>query len=243
MPLLEKLVVEYGGQFLLARLNADEQQALAGQLGARSLPTVLLLKDGQPVDGFTGAQPESTIRELLDKYLPKPWDIQLAQAREHIARGDFKQALPLLRLAYPDSRQRADIALELTHVLLELNRATDAEKILEAIPMVEQDARYQQLQAQLELKQQSAHTPEIQALRSQLNEQPDNLALAYQLAIQFSQNEHPAEALALLWNILQNDRDFQDGAAKKALLDIITSLGSGDPLATEYQRKLFGLLY
>jgi putative thioredoxin len=243
MPMLEKLAVEYAGQFLLARINADEQQALAGQLGARSLPTVLLIKDGQPVDGFTGVQPESAVRELLDKYLPKPWDLQLTQAQEHIAQGELKAALPLLHQAYPDSRQRADIALELSHVLLELNRVQEASTILEAVALVDQEARYQQLLAQLELKQQSAHTPEIQTLQAQLNEQPDNLNLAYQLAIQFSQHEHHGEALALLWSVLQQDKDFQEGAAKKALLDIVVSLGSGDPLATEYQRKLFGLLY
>ena len=243
MPMLEKLATEYAGQFLLARINADEQQALAGQLGARSLPTVLLIKDGQPIDGFTGMQQESVIRELLDKYLPKFWDTEMAQAREHIDRGEFKEALPLLRKAYPDSRQRGDIALELSHVLLELNRLEDAAGILAAVAMVDQDARYQQLIARLELKQESAHTPEIQALQAQLNAEPDNLALAYQLAIQFSQNDHHKESLKLLWSILQVDRNFQDGAAKKALLDIITSLGSGDPLATEYQRKLFGLLY
>jgi len=243
MPMLEKLAAEYAGQFLLARIDADKEQGLAAQLGARSLPTVLLIKDGQPVDGFTGLQQESVVRELLDKYLPKPWDLQLNQARELIARGDNKEALPLLRQAYADSRQRADIALELAHTLLELNRLQEAEKVLDGIGMVDQDARYQQLVARLELKQESAHTPEIQALQAQLNEQPENLSLAYQLAIQFSQNEHHAEALALLWDILQTDRNFQDGAAKKALLDIIASLGSGDPLATEYQRKLFGLLY
>lgn len=243
MPMLEQLAVEYDGQFLLARINADEQQALAGQLGARSLPTVLLIKDGQPIDGFTGMQQESVIRELLDKYLPKPWDLQLAQAQELIAAEEYKQALPLLRQAYPDSRQRGDIALELAHTLLELNRVQEAEGVLASVAMVDQDTRYQQLVARLELKQQSAHTPEIQALQAQLSEQPDNLGLAYQLAIQFSQNDHHSEAMALLWNILQVDRNFQDGAAKKTLLDIIASLGSGDPLATEYQRKLFGLLY
>ena len=62
MPLLEKLAEEYQGQFLLAKVNADEQQGIAQQLGVRSLPTVMLIKDGQPVDGFVGAQPESQIR-------------------------------------------------------------------------------------------------------------------------------------------------------------------------------------
>ena len=62
MPLLENLANEYAGAFLLAKVNADEQQMLASQLGVRNLPTVMVIKDGQPVDGFTGAQPESVVR-------------------------------------------------------------------------------------------------------------------------------------------------------------------------------------
>ena len=130
MPVLEKLAVEYNGQFLLAKLNADEQQGIAAQLGVRSLPTVMLFKDGQPVDGFAGAQPETAVRELLDKYLPKPWDLQLQQAQELIAAGNFADALVLLRPAYEDSGQQADIALALAQSYLELNRCDDAEAVL-----------------------------------------------------------------------------------------------------------------
>ena len=80
MPLLEKLANEYAGAFLLAKVNADEQQMLASQLGVRNLPTVMVIKDGQPVDGFSGAQPESVIRELLEKYLPSPWNAKITEA-------------------------------------------------------------------------------------------------------------------------------------------------------------------
>ena len=65
MPLLKKLADEYAGAFLLAKINADEQQGISGQLGVRSLPTVMVFKDGQRVDGFAGAQPETAVRELL----------------------------------------------------------------------------------------------------------------------------------------------------------------------------------
>ena len=67
MPILEKLADEYQGAFLLAKVNADEQQMLAQQLGVRSLPTVMVIKEGQPIDGFSGAQPESAVREMLEK--------------------------------------------------------------------------------------------------------------------------------------------------------------------------------
>src|SRR5690625_5351346 len=97
MPILEKLAEQYQGQFLLAKINADEQQTLAAQFGVRSLPTVMLIKDGQPLDGFTGAQPEPQIRELLDKHLPKAWEQTLIQGKRLWGRQDLSAALPLCR--------------------------------------------------------------------------------------------------------------------------------------------------
>jgi thioredoxin len=89
MPILEKLATEYQGAFLLAKVNADEQQMLAQQLGVRSLPTVMVIKDGQPIDGFSGAQPESAVREMLDKHLPSPQAGALAEAEQLLADGDI----------------------------------------------------------------------------------------------------------------------------------------------------------
>lgn len=248
MPILEKLAQEYNGQFLLARVNADEQAMISGQFGVRSLPTVVLMKDGQPVDGFTGAQPETAVRQLLDKHLPKPWDIQMQQARELVAGGQFGEALPVLRQAHEahfheTSVQRSDIGILLAQVYLELNRTAEAEEIINQIPMADQDADYQQVKAMLELKQQAAKSPEITALEEQLQKDPDNTDTRYQLAIQYSQGGYYQDALELLYGLLQKNLNAQDGAAKTALMDIIASLGKGDPLAAEYQRKVYTLLY
>jgi putative thioredoxin len=109
------------------------------------------------------------------------------------------------------------------------------------MPIREQ--RYQQVLAQLELQREAAKTPEIRALESVLEKTPDDLAAAYQLALQYSQNAQHREALELLIGILRRDRQFRDGGAKKSVLDIIATLGKGDPLAAEYQRKLFSLMY
>lgn len=243
MPLLEKLAHEFSGAFLLARVNADEQQMLASQLGVRNLPTAMVIVEGQPVDGFSGAQPESAIRTILEKYLPKPWDTQFKQAREMIAAGDAGAALPLLRQAYGDSRQRSDIGLTLAKVLLEFKRLDDAQQILNAVPLADQDHSYEQLRAQLHLAQEAGHSPEIEALQAKLADDPDNPDLICQLAVQFNQEQHQKEALQLIFSVLQRDREHANGETRKLLLDIIASLGSGDPLATEYQRKLFGLLH
>ena len=111
MPLLEKLADEYAGAFLLAKVNADEQQMLASQLGVRSLPTVMVIKDGQPVDGFAGAQPETAVREMLEKHLPSPWNAKIAEATELLDSGDTAAALALLRTAWEDSNGLKDVTL------------------------------------------------------------------------------------------------------------------------------------
>jgi putative thioredoxin len=243
MPILEKLAKEYEGAFLLAKVNADSENMIAGQFGVRSLPTVMLIKDGQPVDGFVGAKTEVEVRELLAKYMPKPWEAILQQAQTLIAAGDSQAALPLLRQVYEESAHAPQIACLLAQQLVELNRTDEAEALLKTIKMADQDALYEQVLAQLQLKQQAAKTPEMTALEEAYAQQPENLDLAYQLALQMHQEAIHRPALELLLTILKKDRNFSDGAVKKSMMDILASLGKGDPLAVEYQRKLFTLLY
>lgn len=243
MPILEKLANEYQGRFVLAKINADEQQQIAGQFGVRSLPTVIFMKDGQPIDAFQGALPETEIRAKLEQHLPSPWDALLAEVQRKLAAGEFESALEDLRPAYEGSDKRYDIAMSLAYTLMQLNRCDESQSVLDAIPLVDRTAEYEQLLAQLELKREASKTPEIQALEEQLNQDPENLELAFELAVQFSQSNHFKESLTLLFDILKQDRDFRDGGARKAFLDVLAALGKGDPLAVEYQRKFFNLLY
>ncbi|MGM8226300.1 thioredoxin [Cellvibrio sp. ARAG 10.3] len=243
MPILEKLATEYQGSFLLAKVNADEQNMIAAQFGVRSLPTVMLIKDGQPLDGFTGAQTEIFVRQMLDKHLPKAWEKTVQQANDHIAAGDFVAALPLLRQAVEESGKQSGIVIRLAQTLLELNRVEEAESLLAGIRMADQDAHFQQVQAQLQLKKQAAKTPEVTALETALEADPTNLDLVYQLAVQLNQEGYYRKSLELLLQILQKNRQFSDGAARKTMTDILAALGKGDPLAVEFQRKLFTLLY
>lgn len=243
MPILEKLAHEYEGALLLAKVDCDAEQIIASQFGVQSLPTVVLMKDGQPVDGFTGAQSEAAIRALLEPHLPKPWDALLQEAEALMAAGDPGAALVPLRQAYADSRERADIAITLALAYIELNRCDEAEGILDAVKLVDQDARYREVRAQLDLKRQASRAPEVQALEAEHAKSPDDLDVAYQLALQYSQHQHHREALELLIGILRQSREHGEGAVRKTLLDILAALGPRDPLAIEYQRKLFSLLY
>ena len=243
MPLLEQIATEYNGAFLLAKVNADEQGMIVQQIGVRSLPTVMVIQNGQPVDGFAGAQPEKEIRERLGKYLPKPWDGLLQLAQEAMAESDYARALTPLRQAWEESGQLYEITVSYVHALIECMRLDEAETLLDGVRMADQDAAYEQLRAQLEIKREAARSPEIEALEKQLAADPDNLDLMHQLAVQFTNAGQYRDAMEYLVTILRRDLDHGEGATKKALLDSIASLGKGDPLAAEYQRKLYSLLY
>ncbi len=242
MPVLEKLANEYAGKFLLAKVNADELQPIAQQLGVRSLPTVMIMIDGQPVDGFSGALPEIEVRAVLDKHLPAAWQGLIEQANELMGQDDFAAALDLLLQAYRESGEDSAVGIGVAQVYLHLNRCDDAEAMLKKVPMVDQDAFYQQTLAQLELKREAATSPEMKALEQQYAANPDDLSVAHGLAVQYSQNGKPRDALELLLKVLRKDLNFDEGAAKKAYMDILASLGK-DPLAVEFQRKIYTLLY
>ena len=243
MPILEKLAEEYQGAFLLAKVNADEQQMLAQQLGVRSLPTVMVIKDGQPIDGFSGAQPESAVREMLDKHLPPPQAGALAEAEQLLADGDIPGALALYRSAWEESGQKLEMTLAYAAALVSVNRLDEAETVLQGIRLADQDARYEQLMAQIELGREAARSPEVEALEAALAASPDDHATRIKLAVQLSQVSQYREALEHLLIVLRADKDFNNGEVRKVFLDTLATIGKGDPLAAEYQRKLFSLMY
>ena len=243
MPLLEKLADEYAGAFLLAKINADEQQGISQQLGVRSLPTVMVFKDGQPVDGFAGAQPETAVREMLQKHLPSPWDAKIAEATELLDQGDTAGALALLRAAWEESNKSLDITLAYAGALVEGKRLDEAEEVLNEVRLVDRDAQHEQLMAQIELKREAGKSPEIVALESELASDESNHPVRVKLAVQLTTGAHYRDALEHLLVILRADRDWNNGEAKRLYLDTIASIGKGDPLAAEYQRKLFSILY
>ena len=243
MPLLEKLVDEYAGAFLLAKINADEQQGISQQLGVKSLPTVMVFKDGQPVDGFAGAQPETAVRKMLQKHLPSPWDAKIADATELLDQGDTSGALALLRSAWEESNKFLEITLVYAGALVEANRLDEAEEVLNEVRLVDRDALHEQLMAQIELKREAGKSPEIEALESELVSDESNHSVRVKLAVQLTTGAHYRDALDHLLVVLRADRDWNNGEAKRLYLDTIASIGKGDPLAAEYQRKLFSILY
>ena len=241
MPVLEKLATEFHQSVILAKVNCDEQQQIASQFGVRNLPTVALMKDGQPIDGFAGVQTESEIREILQKHLPKPQDEWFAEGVALAEQKDFAASYPLLQKAYDAEPTNKTFNLVLANVSIELGKLEQAETLLSQIGLVDQDSAYQQVVAKLDLAKQASETPEIQALEKLLGKEPESFDIKYKLAIAYSQANRSEEALQLLFNILKVDLGFED--AKKIYLDIIANLPDGDAVAGSYRRKLYALLY
>lgn len=242
-PVLDKLAQEYAGQFVLAKVDCDAEQRVAAQFGLRSIPTMYLFKDGQPLDGFQGPQPEEAIRELLKRALPKEEELKVAQAQQLIQEDKLPEAMQLLKDAWQLSQQRSDIGLMLAEVQIQINRSEDAEAVLATIPLQDRDTRYHSLVAQIELLKQAADTPEIQHLQQQLDADPQNAELAVQLALQLHQVGRNEEALELLMGFLKKDLAVANGSARKTLMDIMAALGTSDALAARYRRQLYSLLY
>ncbi|MCD9527802.1 co-chaperone YbbN [Photobacterium carnosum] len=240
---LEKIAREYQGQFTLATVNCETQQAVASQFGVRGLPTVALFKNGQPVDGSAGPQTEQSLREMLNRHLPTPEELQLQHALALVKSQDYNQALALLHQLAHKFPKNSIIELAIAECLVAAGLFDEAELILDTIPMQDQDAQYKGLIAKLELHKQAGNSPEIQQLEEKLAANPTDANITFELAVQYSQVNRNEEALALLLNILRNDLNFSDGNAKKTMMDILAALGQGNPIAGTYRRQLYSLLY
>ncbi|ELZ5941274.1 MULTISPECIES: co-chaperone YbbN [Providencia] len=240
---LDKIANDYAGLFILARVNCDVEQNVAAQFGLRAIPTVYVLQEGRPVDGFQGPQPEEVVLEILSRVLPSPEELKAAQAAELIAEGKHQEALPLLKEAHQLNAKNSEITLLLAETQIQLNQVDEAETTLSSVPMQDQDSRYQGLLAQIELLRQAADTPEIQQLQQQFEADPSNAALAVQLALKLHEVNRNEEALEILLNFLKKDLSAGEGAVKKTMMDIMSAMGTGDAVASKYRRQVYSLLY
>ena len=239
---LETLVGTANSYLTLAKVDVSnpQLQGLAVQLGLQALPALVLFKEGRPVDAIMGAEQLAGAQQFLASYQPKEEDLLLEQARADLSRGAVQTAYEALLTARKLVPNRSDINLALVDCSLKLQKLAQAKELLAQIPMVDQDSDYARLISALELAEQAADSPEIQALESRLSQDPNNGLLKQELAIQYSQSGRKEEALELLLGILRHDLSF--GEAKKIYLDILATM-AGDAAASRYRRQLYTLLY
>lgn len=238
---LSSICQDHPQHLVLAKVNCDLDQELAMQFGVRSLPTTMFIQNGQPVDGFAAVESEAQIRQRLQPYLPAPEELLMQQIQPLLENQQWAEAYPLLKQAQQLAPARVDICKLLALCAASLGQLEQAKTLLSTVLLADQDSLYQQVQSVIELAEQAADSPEIRALEAKLAATPDDLLLKQQLAVQYQQVQRSADALALLFSILQQDLNFGD--SKKLFLDILAVLPKGDALAGTYRRKLYSLLY
>ena len=240
-PILEKLAAEYGGRFLLAKINSDQNQELAGRCGVRGIPNVKAFVGGHLVDEFTGALPEAQVRAFIDKLLPSPAEPLRVAAQEARASGETELALSLLDDASQADPGNETVQLDMAEIRIEAGQIDAARALLDALEHKARDAsRHKALQARLKLVAAGggADAAALQARIAANGDDPDaRLQLANALAL--SGDYRPA--LEHLLAIVRRDRKWQDEAARKAMLDLFTLLGGDaqfDDLVREFRIAL-----
>ena len=238
---LSSAVSQFPNHIILATVDCQTEGQIAEQFGIKGLPTAVLVKDGQPLDGLTGPQTPELVQEFLDKYLPKPEDTLLEEAKAALAVNDINTAYSAAVNAYQINNERADIKFIYADTSIQVGKIADAETVLSTITMVDQDSDYYAVMAKLDLATQAAESPEIKALEAQLEIEPDSDEIKHQLAVQYSQVNRNEEALELLFRLVQ--KDMSNTTSKELMLDVLKVLPEGDALATKYRRKLYTLMY
>ncbi|BAP78223.1 MULTISPECIES: thioredoxin [Pseudomonadaceae] len=246
MPLLAKITEEYQGELVLAKVNCDIEQDVVARFGVRSLPTVVLFKDGQPVDGFAGAQPESAIRAMLEPHVqapaaPEADSLETAQAL--FAEGRIGEAEELLKQALAEDNENAVALILYARCLAERGELGEAELVLDAVKGDEHKQALAGARAQLTFLRQANDLPEVADLKSRLAQNAEDDEAAYQLAIQQLARQQHEAALDGLLKLFVRNRGYADGLPHKTLLQVFDLLGSDHPLVTTYRRKLYQALY
>ncbi|MEX0732766.1 MAG: thioredoxin [Aquisalimonadaceae bacterium] len=243
-PVLEKLVSAYKGNFILAKVDCDKEQALAAQVGVRSLPTVMLVKEGQLLDQFSGALPEGEVRQMLEKHVPMPEASPREQARAHLEQGDFEAALPLLDVAHQAEPEDTDLAIDLARALFHSGETARAEALLEALPdSTRHDDRVKGMVAQRAFAERVKELPAPDQLTARLAEDATDVEARYQLALHLVVRGDYAAAMESLLQLLREAPGWNEDQARTTLLEVFNLLGPEHPLARPYRQKLFQLMY
>lgn len=243
MPILERIVSEAKGALKLAKVNTDEQMALAGAFGIRSLPTVVLFKNGQPVDGFMGAQPEGVIRQFLARHLvaaaPEPEESEA----EDPASEDFTAKIRRLQAAIEAEPTKHELKAELADTLLQAGLYDEGVALLDQLPAEAQEHELaRRARARLSFIQALEHAPPVSELQALVAADGGNLLARYQLGAALILSGHFAPGMDQFLAILKADRQFQDDLGRRALLEAFRIIPDED-LVGEYRRKMASVLF
>lgn len=239
MPVLTKLADEYDGKFFLAKINSDTEQPLAARYGVKSLPTVKLFKNGQVVEEFMGAQPEKTIRALLDRHIPRESDALVYNAMLAAQSGKPDEALTILQQAVITDPSNDRAKLELARVHANLGHTDEAETTLTSLSTeAKASTDTVSLRAQLEFARIAASARPPEVLLADIAANARDSTARYELAAHLVLRQQYESALDQLLEIVRTDRKFRDDAGRKAMVSIFNLLGGSGDIVKQYRTKL-----
>ena len=249
-PILEKVVKSYNGRVRLVKINTDEHPAIAGQLRVQSLPTVYAFKDGRPVDGFMGAQPESAIRQIIDR-LAGPGgdednDIEavLASGDEALEAGDLPGAADVYGAVLDVDKSNAKALVGLAKVYLHSGDLDRAQMTLDLVaPDKRKAVDYDRIKASIELARKAEAADDTSALEAKVTADPADYALRLELAIALAAKGDKPAAVDHLIEIVRRDRNWNEQAARLQLVQFFEAWGPKDPSTVDGRRKLSSLLF
>jgi putative thioredoxin len=247
-PILEKVVRSYNGKVRLVKLNVDEHPAVAGQLRIQSLPTVYAFRDGRPLDGFMGAQPESAVRAFIDRLLGEDSKAELAgtleAAEQALAAGDVGLAAQIYAELLQGDPENPDALAGLAKTYIKSGDLDRAQQTLELVPAAKRTSGpLAGVAAALELARKAGSSGSIADLEKKVAANPADHQSRLDLALALAAQGDKARAVEQLLELFRRDRNWNDQAARKQLLQLFEAWGPKDPHTIEGRRKLSSLMF
>ncbi len=242
-PMLEKLAGEFNGAFRLAKIDVDKSQQLAGMFGIRSIPTVMLVKDGQIVDGFAGALPEGQLREFLLRHVQPQGGEAANDDVEAAAAESPVEAINRIQQAIAAEPEHTELKLDLALALMRAGHADAAEAELASLPAnLATDAHALRLRSQLDLARALEGAPSLAELQQRVQANAADWEARDLLGVRLLLEGDAAAGLDQFLATLEKARDWNDGQAKKRLLAAFSTLDDAE-LVGRYRRRMASLLF
>ena len=249
-PALEKAVNAANGAVRLVKVNIDENQEIARQLRIQSIPTVYAFKNGQPVDGFMGAIPESQIKSFVEALIGPGHGGEdhaaeiLAAADAAFAAGDMGQAAQAYAHVLQDEPGHPKAAAGLAKCYLKSGDIERAKTTLQLVrPDDAADEAVRAVEAELKLREQAASLGDAGALKARLAADPNDHQARYDLALALDAKSNREAAIEELLELVRRERKWNDDAARKHLVTLFEAMGPADPRTVAARRKLSSILF
>lgn len=247
-PVIEKVVKEARGKVRLVKMNIDEFPEIPGQLGIQSIPAVIAFKQGQPIDGFMGAQPESQIKAFIEKLVgpmgPGPTEELIAAAQAAIEAGDAAGASELYAGVLELEPENVAAIAGLARLHLDMGDLEGATGIIGMVPEAKAaDPAVAAVRAAIELAEQAAALGDTGELEAKVAANPKDHQARFDLALALNARDRREEAVDHLIAIIKADRTWNDDGARKQLLQLFEAWGPMDEHSMAGRRKLSTLLF